>query len=91
VTPHFIKKEYQLWIDFTFNDRVYKPITKMNPAGWIAEAARSRLLFYRVSASVIVLLFLQYAFIFQSLELDISVIFSVYVQVWLLCHLTFPQ
>jgi hypothetical protein len=28
---------------------------------------------------------------FESLELDVSVIFQVYVQVWLPCYLTFPQ
>jgi hypothetical protein len=48
--PRFIRKECQLRIDLTFDDRLYKPAVKMNPANWIAQlqGVRGLLLFYRI-------------------------------------------
>jgi hypothetical protein len=37
VKPHFIRKECQLLIDITFNNRLQKPTAKMNPASWTAR------------------------------------------------------
>jgi hypothetical protein len=47
VKPRFIRKECQLRIDVTFDDR---PTTKTNPASWIAwlQGVRGLLSFYRV-------------------------------------------
>jgi hypothetical protein len=45
VKPRFIRKVCQLRIELTFDDRLYKPTAKMNPASWIA---RGLLLFYRI-------------------------------------------
>jgi hypothetical protein len=48
VIPHFMK-ECQLRIGITFDNRLQKPIAKMNPASWIAQqqGVRGLLLFYR--------------------------------------------
>jgi hypothetical protein len=35
VKPRFIRRECQLRIDLTFDDRLQKPTAKMNPASWI--------------------------------------------------------
>jgi hypothetical protein len=35
VKPRYIRKEYQLQIDLTFDNRLQKPTAKMNPATWI--------------------------------------------------------
>jgi hypothetical protein len=44
------EKKSQLRINLTFDDRLYKPNAKMNPASWITwlQGMRGILLFYRV-------------------------------------------
>jgi hypothetical protein len=37
VKPRFIRKEYQLRIDLTFDDRLQKTSAKMNPLSWIVR------------------------------------------------------
>jgi hypothetical protein len=60
VKPFFIRKECQLRIDFTFDEGLWKPTAKMNPASWITrlQGLHGLLLFYRVEASAVVLPFL---------------------------------
>jgi hypothetical protein len=60
VKPRFIRKECQLRIHLTFNDKLYKPTTNMNPVSRNArlQGVRGLLSFYKVWASEIVLPFL---------------------------------
>jgi hypothetical protein len=37
VKPRFVRKECQLQIDLTFDDRLQKPAAKINPASSIAR------------------------------------------------------
>jgi hypothetical protein len=50
VEPRFNRKECQLRIDLSFDDRLQKPAAKVNPASWIArlQGVGRFLLFYRV-------------------------------------------
>jgi hypothetical protein len=51
VKPRFVRKECQLPIDLTFDDRLQKPTAKMNPVSWIArlQGVHGLLLFYRIA------------------------------------------